>query len=211
MAALAQDESTAPAPAPEGGEQAAVAAPPPPPPIGSGVDLARFRQLTAACVILLMTWEARTHLRRLYGMGTNRHDSKAKALAKDLNKAATKVQGVHGDRIWDELESHAKAFESQEAMGAKCKAFVELMNVDKEFKVTVEEDDAGMNAPGTPSEEDDEDEDEVGDRGRKRKGGSTPGGRKKRARSSSQPRKRGRPRLSSMEPDGDDADADWAI
>lgn len=211
VAALAQDESTAPAPAPEGGEQAAVAAPPPPPPIGSGVDLARFRQLTAACVILLMTWEARTHLRRLYGMGTNRHDSKAKALAKDLNKAATKVQGVHGDRIWDELESHAKAFESQEAMGAKCKAFVELMNVDKEFKVTVEEDDAGMNAPGTPSEEDDEDEDEVGDRGRKRKGGSTPGGRKKRARSSSQPRKRGRPRLSSMEPDGDDADADWAI
>lgn len=203
VAALGENEPDGQATTVEG-EQAA----PAPPPIGAGVDPARFRQLTAACVILMMTWEARTHLRRLYGMGTNRHDSKAKALAKDLNRAATKVQGVHGDRIWDELESHAKAFESPEAMGAKCKAFVELMNVDKEFKVVEEEDDTGMDAPGTPSEEDDDD-DEGGERGRKRKGGSTPGGRKKRARSSSQQRKRGRPRLS-MEPDGDELDGDWA-
>lgn len=182
--------------------------PAPPPPIGVGVDPKRFRQLAAASIILQSLWEVRTYLRRLYGMGTSRHDSKAKALAKDLNKTPLKVQGVHGDKIWEELMSHANGLESDSNMGAACKAFVELMNVDKEFKVADEDDDLGMDDPNTPSEGDDDD-DEGADRGRKRKGASTPGGRKKRQRSSSQNRKRGRPRKSAGESDDELLDENW--
>ncbi|KAH7328333.1 sister chromatid cohesion protein Mis4 [Stachybotrys elegans] len=178
-----------------------------PPPVPQ-VDAGRLRQFTSASVILLTAWEARTHLRRLYGMGTNRNDSKAKALAKDLNKVPLKVQGVNGGKFWDEVESHMASFQSQDMMMVKCRTFVELMNVDKEFKVADEEEDVGMNEPATPSEDDD---DEAVDRGRKRKGAGTPGGRKKRARSGSQPRKRGRPRKQSVDEDMDDElmDGDW--
>ncbi|KAJ3487788.1 hypothetical protein NLG97_g6328 [Lecanicillium saksenae] len=177
------------------------------PVVGANVDPARFRQLASASVILLMLWDSRTHLRKLYNMGTSRHDSKAKVLAKDLNKTPTKVQGVHGDKVWEELEAQGTGFDTLQGMGAKCKALIELMNLDKEFKVAEEDEEGGMDAAGTPSEG--EDDGEGDDRGRKRKGGSTPSGRKKRPRSNSQQRKRGRPRLSSMEPGDAEGEASW--
>ncbi|KAK8144584.1 Sister chromatid cohesion protein 2 [Beauveria asiatica] len=177
------------------------------PVVGANVDPARFRQLASASVILLLLWEARTHLRKLYNMGTSRHDSKAKLLAKDLNKTPTKVQGVHGDKVWEELAAHEKGFDTLQGMGAKCKALIELMNVDKEFKVAEDEEEADVEAAGTPSEGDDDGE--GGERGRKRKGASGPGRPKKRPRSNSQPRKRGRPRLTSIEPKDEDGDPSW--
>lgn len=141
-------------------------------------------------------------------MGTNRHDNRAKALAKDLNKMPVKAQGVHGERVWEEIESHMSGLSSQETMAQKCKAFVELMNVDKEFKVVNEEDEMEMDGPSTPGEG--EEDDESGERGRKRKAAGTPGGRKKRARSNSQqPRKRGRPPKQNADSDEGDADGDW--
>ncbi|KAK5998653.1 Protein rad9-like protein [Cladobotryum mycophilum] len=186
--------------APSSGEDAGAMAIP--------VDQRRFRQFTASSIILLSLWEARTYLRRLYGMGTNRHDTKAKGLAKDLNKTPVKVQGVHGDKFWDEVASHFNGLESTSKMFQKCKAFVELMNVDKEFKVQDDDADMGLEAVRTPSDIDEEDE--VPERGRKRKGAGTPGGRKKRARSSSQPRKRGRPRKQTVEHNEDaEDDMDW--
>ncbi|RBR25899.1 uncharacterized protein FIESC28_01172 [Fusarium coffeatum] len=180
--------------------------------IASEVEPARLRQLATASIILLSMWETRTHLRRLYGMGNSRHDSKAKALAKDLNKTPVKVQGVHGDKVWDEIESHMGGLQDQERMVQKCTALVELLNVDKEFKIADDADQMDMDGPSTPSGDEEEDESNVAlDRGRKRKGGNTPGGRKKRARSDSQPRKRGRPRKNPLpEPDvGADVDGDW--
>ncbi|KAG6010100.1 hypothetical protein E4U21_000134 [Claviceps maximensis] len=173
------------------------------------VEPQRLRQLTAASIILLSLWEVRTHLRRLFGMGTSRHDNRAKALAKDLNKMPMKVQGVHGERVWEEILSHMNGLTSQEIMAQKCKAFVELMNVDKEFKVVEEDDEMDMEGPSTPSEG--EEDDEGGDRGLKRRAAGTPGGgRKKRARSNSQPpRRRGRPKKNVDSDDGD-IDGDWA-
>lgn len=157
--------------------------------LGAGLDPKRFKQLTAACMVLLFVWDVRTYLRRLYGMGTSRHDSKAKLLAKDLNKTPVKVQGIHGDRVWEELAGHSTGLDSPEKMGSTCRAFVELMNIDKEFKVAKEDD---MEDPTTPSEagsdDDDDDDGELADRGRKRKAAGTPGGRKKRARSGSRKR-----------------------
>ena len=67
-------------------------------------------------------------------MGANRHDSKAKALAKDLNRTPTKTQGVHWDKFWEEFTPHFNGLTTEEAMVHRCKVFVELMNVDKEFK-----------------------------------------------------------------------------
>ncbi|KAH6895844.1 sister chromatid cohesion C-terminus-domain-containing protein [Thelonectria olida] len=184
-------------------------APAPAPAMSLTVKPSRLRQLTAASMILLSMWEARTHLRRLFGMGTNRHDSKAKALAKDLNKTPTKVQGVHGERFWDEVTSHMNGLQTQEQMVQKCQACVELLNVDKEFKVA-DEDGGQMEDPSTPSHDEDDDGEVMVERGRKRKGAMTPGGRKKRARSGSQPRKRGRPRKHSVEQDHEpDLDGDW--
>lgn len=179
----------------------------PAPPIGAGVNPQLLRRLATGSIILSMLWETRTYLRRLYGMGTSRFDAKAKALAKDANKAPIKVQGIQGDKFWEELETLSKGLDSEAQMGAACKAFVELLNFDKELKVA-DEDELGGEDPSTPSEG--EDKDELADRGRKRKGGSTPGGRKKRQRSSSQSNKRGRPRKSEEDSDDDFIDDTWA-
>ncbi|KAL7950163.1 sister chromatid cohesion C-terminus domain-containing protein [Trichoderma barbatum] len=173
---------------------------------GLKVDPNRLRQLTTGAIILSCLWEARTHLRRLYGMGTSRHDGKAKALAKDLNKMPMKVQGVHGERFWDEVTAHVSSLETISKMAQKCKAFVELMNVDKELKVQDDDEDMVVDGPSTPSEG--EEGNTTPDRGRKRKGAGTPGGRKKRARSGSQPRKRGRPRRAAESRD-EDEDMEW--
>ncbi|KAH7275451.1 sister chromatid cohesion C-terminus-domain-containing protein [Fusarium solani] len=175
------------------------------------VEPARLRQLTTAAIILLSMWEVRTFIRRLFGMGLKRQDTKVKALAKDLNKSPVKVQGVHGDKVWDEIESLMKGLQDQEHMIKTCSAFVELLNVDKDLKVVEDAGEMDLE-PATPSADEDEEGDVMADRGRKRKGGSTPGGRKKRARSSSQPRKRGRPRKNreSVEHDVEaDLDGDW--
>ncbi|WYZ46224.1 hypothetical protein EsH8_IX_000449 [Colletotrichum jinshuiense] len=165
----------------------------------------RLRQLTSGSIIMLCLWEARTYLRRLYGLGSKR-ETKTKPAAKDLSKAPTKVQGVTGDKFWEEVTSHMNGLASQEATLEKCKVFVELMNVDKEFKVA-EEDDLEGDEAGTPSEEEDDGAATDG-RGRKRKAGALLGNRKKRARSTSRARARGRPRKNTVEAE-DDADGDF--
>ncbi len=159
-------------------------------PFATDVNRSRLRQLTAGSMILLCLWEARTHVRRLY----NHRREKGKAAGKDLSRAPVKSPAVSGDKFWEDSSSIMSALSSEEQMLRQCKTFVELMNVDKELKVVDDDDemaDAGEE-PTTPSGDDDDDP--SADRGRKRKAAGTPGSRKKRARSSSQPRKRGRPK-----------------
>lgn len=189
------------------------------------IDLPRLRQLTAASMILLAVWEVRTFLRRLYSMGTaNRRESKGKIQSKDLSKTPVKVQGITGDKVWEEIGTIMTALADRERMTATCKAFVELMNVDKEFLVPAEEDedmdmDGGGNGEegefaGSGAEDGLDDQPPSGGRGRKRKAQSGAGPKKKRARSGSQqPRKRGRPRKSveavQVAEEDLDGDADW--
>ena len=178
------------------------------PELPTSVEPERLRHLATASIILLMIWEVRTYLRRLYGMGSNRQDSKAKALAKDLNRTPTKTQGVHWEKAWEELTTLPNGLQSPDLMMRRCKALGELMSIDSEFKIADEDDDnMDVELADTPS--DGEDEPEA--RGRKRKGNTTPGSRKKRARSGSQVRKRGRPRKNPTDQDtGDiDSEVDW--
>jgi cohesin loading factor subunit SCC2 len=188
-----------------------------PTPAAHAVDIMRLRQLTSASMVLLGLWEARTYLRRLYGMGTTRRDPKAKAQAKDLNKAPVKVQGVTGEKFWEDIAHVMTSLSSRERMTETCRSFVGLMNVDRELKVADEDEELNGEDPMTPSNE--EDDDEPGSfntpvRGRKRKASGTPSGRKKRARSSSQPRKRGRPKkqntiVADLDAEGEVDDGDW--
>ncbi|KAK7956041.1 AT hook domain-containing protein [Apiospora aurea] len=197
----------------ENGEQPAIAKEP-------DIDPKRLRQLTAGAMILLSVWEARTYLRKLYNLN-KRTEAKAKldkkAAAKDVTKAPVKVQGVTGDKFWEDMATIMTGLDSQDRMIETCKNFNELMNVDNEVRIGDEDDE--LDADGEPTTpdfaEDDDDEENMDGRGRKRKAGDTPGGRKKRARSNSKPRKRGRPRKNPLpvaddEPEMEDEEMSWA-
>ncbi|KAI0845149.1 putative SCC2 protein [Daldinia vernicosa] len=176
-----------------GGEQPAAPAPPP-------VDQQRLCQLAAGSTILLILWEVRTHLRRLYGLGSNRRENnKGKGAPKDLTKTPIKAPGVTGDKVWDDLSRIMSALDTPERMMEQCRAFVELLNVDSEVKVPDEEEFDLEGESILTDAEGEEDAVDVDPRGRKRKAGAAPGGRKKRVRSNSKPRPRGRPRKQSME------------
>ncbi|KAI0175945.1 ARM repeat-containing protein [Hypoxylon sp. FL1284] len=189
-----------------GEDQPAVQVPP-------AVDTQRLFQLAAGSVILLALWEVRTYLRRLYGLGSSRREgNKGKGTAKDLSKAPVKVQGITGDKLWDDISRIMSSLDTPEHMMQQCRAFVELLNVDSEVKVPEEGEDFDLEGePSSLDGEDDGNATEPDQRGRKRKAGGVPGGRKKRARSNSKPRGRGRPRKQSTEVVEADfnGDMDW--
>ncbi|KAI1489482.1 sister chromatid cohesion protein Mis4 [Biscogniauxia mediterranea] len=191
-----------PVPAPqqpvEGEPQPAV--PAPAPSLASSVDPLRLRRLAAGSTIFLALWEARSYLRRLFGLNPNRRETKGKATAKDHTKPPVRVQGVTGDKFWADMTTIMSRLDTPENMLEQCRLLVELLNVDSEVKIADEDEDLDAEGePSTPDAEEDDDEGTIDGRGRKRKAISTPGGRKKRPRSSSKPRPRGRPRKQSME------------
>ncbi|KAI0541065.1 hypothetical protein GGR58DRAFT_498409 [Xylaria digitata] len=163
--------------------------------VPDSINTQRSRQLTAGSMILAAVWEVRTFLRRLYGL-SNRREVKTKAPPKDLTKAPVKVQGVTGDKFWDDISFIMTGLDTPERMLQQCRTFVDLVNIDSEVKIS-EEEDEDLDADGepqTPEAADDNDEVTPDARGRKRKAANAPGGRKKRARSNSRPRQRGRPK-----------------
>ncbi|KAI2635435.1 hypothetical protein GGS21DRAFT_82152 [Xylaria nigripes] len=159
------------------------------------INTQRFRQLTAGSMILSAAWEVRSFLRRLYGLHSTRREAKTKGTPKDLTKPPVKVQGITGDKFWDDMSVILSALDTPERTFQQCKAFVDLMNVDTEVKVGEGDNDLDPDEePQTPEEADDDDETPHDARGRKRKATSAYNGRKKRARSNSRPRQRGRPK-----------------
>jgi cohesin loading factor subunit SCC2 len=164
-----------------------------------------LRQLTTAAASLSMLWEARTYLRRLYGIHAHVRDKEGKAAAKELNKSATKVQGVTGDKFWDAISRNMEALNSEEQMISKCREFATLLAIDDEFKVGEDEDAEGDSFDAVA------DLDDTG-AGPGSLGGQRPGKRKNSV-SSQNPAKRPRGRKSgsgkkraSTEPDDD---MDW--
>ncbi|KAJ5815424.1 Armadillo-like helical [Penicillium riverlandense] len=108
---------------------------------------ATLRLLATAAASLSMLWEARTYLRRLYGV--HAHSKDGKPAAKDLNKTATKVHGVTGDRLWEAIARNMAALDSPESMLNKCREFATLLAIDEEFKVGDHDDaDGDLDAVG---------------------------------------------------------------
>ncbi|KAJ5987819.1 hypothetical protein N7481_003029 [Penicillium waksmanii] len=99
------------------------------------VDPATLRALATAAASLLMLWEARTYLRRLYNASSHTKDKEGKPAAKELNKPANKAHGITGDRFWEAITRNMAALDSQESMLAKCREFSTLLAIDEEFKV----------------------------------------------------------------------------
>ncbi|PYI25043.1 sister chromatid cohesion protein SCC2/Nipped-B [Aspergillus indologenus CBS 114.80] len=106
-----------------------------------------LRLLATAAASLAMLWEARTYLRRLYGVTAHVRDKEAKAGSKELNKSATKVHGITGDKFWDAIARNMNSLSSEEAMIEKCREFATLLAIDDEFKVGDNEDAEGEEVP----------------------------------------------------------------
>ncbi|KAE8375452.1 sister chromatid cohesion C-terminus-domain-containing protein [Aspergillus bertholletiae] len=94
-----------------------------------------LRQLATAAAALSMFWEARTYLRRAYGVTAHVRNKEAKAASKELNKSATKVHGVTGDKCWDAINRNMASLDSEENMVSKCREFATLLAIDDEFKI----------------------------------------------------------------------------
>ncbi|KAK6363398.1 Sister chromatid cohesion protein 2 [Orbilia blumenaviensis] len=147
------------------------------------VDPIVKRRLCMASVILNMCWNTRTYLRKLYGVTTEVMIKKAKN-TKELTKAPTRVVGMGGRGLWDEMAELMLTLESDMGMDNQFREFVELLTVDNEFKRIAEHEDDDLF--GGAGGEDDDDDDGAGGGGpdatphrnrgrpRKRKTGMTP-------------------------------------
>ncbi|KAI9877619.1 MAG: Sister chromatid cohesion protein 2 [Pleopsidium flavum] len=124
-----------------------------PPATNKPVDLKRLKQLATASMILSIMWAARSFLRRLFGLNPNQQhrDDKAKATAKDLNKAPTRVHGVTGDRLWAQISETMTGLSSHEAMTQQCQQFLELLTIDDEPKVPEDDASGDLWSLDTPS------------------------------------------------------------
>ena len=173
------------------------------------VDQARLKRLVAAAMVLSMLWEARTHLKRQYGISQDVRQLIGKgADAKELAKAPIKVHGVNGDRFWDNVASIMSSLDSHDAMMMRCHEFTNLMNVDDDVKVAAEDDDTREAFSASVGPEGETPTPTVGGKG------SRPGKRKGTASVGGTPtKKRGRPSLSGRRKSStnlDDEDGDWA-
>ena len=104
------------------------------------VNPGTLRLVTTAAATLSMLWEARTYLRRLYGVNTHVRNKEGKGAAKELNKSATKVPGITGEKFWDAISRNMASLDSEGNMFGKCQEFATLLAIDDEFKVGEDED-----------------------------------------------------------------------
>jgi cohesin loading factor subunit SCC2 len=172
---------------------------PMPPSAPQQIDPLTLRRLATAAASLSMIWEARTYLRRLYSVHSHTKDKDGKPATKELNKTATKVHGVTGDKFWDAIIRNMASLNSEEAMLSKCREFSTLLAIDEEFKVDRNDDAEGdLDATG--------DLDDMaclgGSRPMKRKSSVSSTGLNKRSKS----RKGSVGKKLSAEPDGWDCD-----
>lgn len=163
---------------------------------GVTVDPSRLRQLSQASVILSSLWEARTYLRRLYGLNASQQKREnKKGAAKDLSKTPSRIQGLTGDKVVTAIAEKVASLDSEQSMMQQCKEFVELLSVDNEIKVAAEGEE-DLERPETPSGDEERDTPmSGGSRALKRKGSVSIAGtpmKKKRGRPSLKRKKSGK-------------------
>jgi cohesin loading factor subunit SCC2 len=183
------------------------------------IDAQRLWQLTVSAMILTVVWETRTNLRLIWGL----QKSKAKLIAKDVNKAPTRVPFASAEKFVEKVTITMQALESEDTQMALCRQFADLLAVDHELKI---EDEEAEGEFGRAAGYDTPDEDAEGGaegraasasvagsatKGRKRKANGNGADMKKRQRKSTPTgRVKGRPRKSSRGASADgDSDAGW--
>ncbi|KAG9687934.1 hypothetical protein KCU95_g10577, partial [Aureobasidium melanogenum] len=161
------------------------------------VDPARSRELTVYVQILLLLWETRTYLRRLWNVGKHQAATKGKA-SKENVRALQRIPNSTNltEKYLARNQEIMRALESPESQRSLCTSFSEVMAVDSELKVDKEDVDGDMDTSMTLNGDGYETPSERGE-------SATPGsgqkrGRKRKSIDSSQntPRKKGRPRKS---------------
>lgn len=157
----------------------------------------RLRQITVACMILLMVWETRTFIRRCYSM----NKLVGRIPQKEFAKPAQRNNFVSGKDLWERLTPIMSALDSRESMVKTCYDFAELLEVDREAQISEDGDENGAGYE-TPTEgvDDSAVTFPTSGRGRKRKSNVSLGNTPKKPR--------GRPaknkKRNSRTPDGDD-------
>jgi cohesin loading factor subunit SCC2 len=91
------------------------------------VNPARLQLLTAFSMTLLRVWEARTYLRRQYGLLATDSEAGNKA-TKDFKKAPVRDVDVSGDTFWNQNCMVMTNMKSKENMLNHCKVFVNSFN-----------------------------------------------------------------------------------
>jgi cohesin loading factor subunit SCC2 len=113
-------------------------------PIGNGsahtVNPRILRLVATAAAVLSMLWEARSHLRRQYGINAHVRQKESKASTKEFNKAPIRVHGVTGDRYWEAVSKNMACLDSEDEMREKCRSFAILLSIDDELKVAKDDD-----------------------------------------------------------------------
>lgn len=103
-----------------------------------------LRRLVTSSIILLLIWETRTFLRRLYGiqpLNVPKRETKSKTSTKDLNKPPTKHANVAAQSFLDKCsdEKLTVLFSTSESMLSQCREFLDLMTIDQELQVAANE------------------------------------------------------------------------
>ncbi|KAF8463496.1 sister chromatid cohesion C-terminus-domain-containing protein [Kalaharituber pfeilii] len=115
---------------------------------GTTVDPERLKTLSNASAILLLIWETRSYLRKLYGFGVQRKGGKISA--KDATtKAPTKAPFVTGAPLWEQIKQIVASLDLEDGMMQRCRDFVEVMNIDKDMKLIGDSED-DLDAPPDP-------------------------------------------------------------
>lgn len=155
------------------------------------VDPKRLKQLAVSAQVLSLIWETRSFLQRIWNL--QKFAGKTKHAAKDTNRPPTRATNAAAltDAFQGRVSEIMRESDTEDEQRAVCSLFVDLMKIDSEVKL-VEEDDDNL----------DPDMDDVDD-GRSEvsstKSPSGPGGKKRKSENgTASPRKRGRPRKSSV-------------
>lgn len=179
------------------------------PPAGAEeMETEQLHRLAAAACALTMVSEARSHLKRQYGISRDvRALLQQSKQAKEGGKAPLKVHGITGERFLNSTNNILQSMDTPEAMVHRCRSFHQLMSIDEDV-VVGDGGDGGRDSQSASVDPDGYLAPPGSARGKKRKSTGSTGGT---------PRKRGRPRKnatptrrSSSASSQHDADADYA-
>ncbi|KAL1955286.1 hypothetical protein VTO42DRAFT_8818 [Malbranchea cinnamomea] len=107
-----------------------------------------LKRLSIASSVILMMWETRSYLRRLYNLNAHSRQKEGKATQKDMSKAPAKVQGISGERYWEAIVRTMNSLENTESMATICKQLATLLSIDEELKVATDEDYDSIHSAG---------------------------------------------------------------